>query len=71
MNGPRLASIRLRVAPDLDVRAFAHALGYVDVDAYLQYESGERPVPHLLALLAEMIDRSGMPKAWLKSALVA
>lgn len=66
MTGTELRAIRQRVAPDLSQAAFARLLGYVDGDAYRKYESGARPVPHLLGLLAGMLDRHGVPSEWMK-----
>ena len=64
MNPDRLKAIRKAAAPDMTQAAYARALGYVDQDAYRKYESGSRPVPTLLAKLAEMIEDHGLPEGW-------
>lgn len=60
MTPDTLRAIRLSAAPDMSQARFAQAIGYVDADAYRKYESGARPVPHLLALLMRMIEAHGM-----------
>lgn len=62
MTPEYLRLIRTENAPTQG--AFARALGYKDEDAYRKYESGARPIPTLLAKLAYMIDRHGMPDEW-------
>lgn len=62
MTHTELRTIREKSAPTQG--AFARALGYQDAETYRKYESGARPVPLLLARLAQMIDRHGMPKEW-------
>lgn len=44
--------------------AFARTLGYADADSYRRYETGRRPIPDLLARLAIMIERHGLPEEW-------
>ena len=62
MTPQELRRIRLESADSQ--AAFARALGYKGADTYRKYENGMRPVPHLLALLALMIDKHGMPDDW-------
>lgn len=62
MAPDELRAIRIKSAPSQG--AFARALGYQDADAYRKYEAGSRPIPLLLAKLAEMIDLHGMPREW-------
>lgn len=64
MAPTELRRIRIKSAPTQG--AFARALGYHDADAYRKYEAGSRPIPLLLAKMAEMIDQHGLPEAWIK-----
>lgn len=65
MTPTELRAIRKRVAPDLTQAQWAAALDYDDARSYRRYESIRgRPVPPLLAKLAEMLDRHGMPEEW-------
>lgn len=59
MTGADLKSIRLSVAPGVTQADFARSIGYVDADAYRKYESGARPVPHLLELLMLAMAETG------------
>ena len=51
MTPSELKAIRIAVAPDMTRAQFAQVLGYPNDDHYRKYESGARPVPHLLALV--------------------
>lgn len=64
MTGEELQAIRKAAAPEMTQAAFARVLGYKDTNSYHKYERGQRPVPPLLAKLAEMIRLHGVPDAW-------
>lgn len=64
MTPDELRAIRLSVAPDLSQAGFARALGYADADAYRKYESGARPVPHLLGLVVLALASGWRPDGW-------
>lgn len=64
MSPDDLRRIRKAAAPDMSQAAFARTLGYADADSYRRYETGRRPIPDLLARLAIMIERHGLPEEW-------
>lgn len=64
MTPSKLKSIRVAAASDMSQAQFARALGYADADAYRKYESGARPVPHLLCLVMQAIRDGWRPGGW-------
>ena len=62
MTPDDLRRIRQQSAPTQG--AFARALGYESEENYRKYETGRRPIPPLLAKLALMIERHGLPADW-------
>lgn len=60
MTPAELRTIRKAAAPDMTQAAFARLLGYADADSYRRYESGHRPIPHLLAMLMRCVERYGI-----------
>lgn len=64
MTGEELRAIRKAAAPEMTQAAFARAIGYEDANSYRRYENGARPVPTLLAKLADMIRNRGLPEHW-------
>lgn len=57
---------RIRLDNKLKQKDFAKALGLSGSNHYSRYERGDRPVPPMLARVADMVDRFGLPRRWLE-----
>ena len=71
MTGTELKDLRAKLG--LSTTQLGRAVGYVGTDnttsvTIRKYESGQKPVPRMLARLVRLFERHGVPEEWLEGA---